>query len=127
MTVRWYSVVVDCGDLHAQASWWAEVLEWEKAYESPEEVALAGSHMRAQPVGSGPALVFVQVPERMQVKNRLLIDLAPPAGSSQDAEVDRLIALGAQPVNVGQDERSESFVVLADPEGNEFCVLTARD
>ncbi len=73
----------------------------------------------------GPGLVFVPVPEAKQVKNRLHIDLAPRAHDDQAAEVARLEAMGAKRVDVGQGDAR--FVVLADPEGNEFCVLTSRD
>jgi hypothetical protein len=75
----------------------------------------------------GPGLVFVPVPEGKSVKNRLHIDLAPPEDGDQAAEVRRLEALGARQVDVGQDRDKVSWVVLADPEGNEFCVLSARD
>jgi Glyoxalase-like domain len=70
---------------------------------------------------------FVPVPEGKNVKNRLHIDLAPPEGEDQAAEVRRLEALGASRVDVGQDPGQVTWVVLADPEGNEFCVLSARD
>jgi hypothetical protein len=65
----------------------------------------------------------VPVPEPKTAKNRLHIDLNP---DNQDAEVARLQALGAKRVDVGQSDEV-TWVVLADPEGNEFCVLTARD
>jgi hypothetical protein len=57
-------------------------------------------------------------------KNRLHFDLTPPVDSDQQAEVDRLIALGATRIDIGQGE--VSWVVMADPDGNEFCVLTPR-
>jgi hypothetical protein len=69
--------------------------------------------------------VFVPVAEGKQVKNRLHIDLAPRAADDHAAEVARLEQLGARRVDVGQGE--SPWVVLADPEGNEFCVLTPRD
>nr|WP_231747718.1 VOC family protein [Auraticoccus cholistanensis] len=80
----------------------------------------------------GPGLVFVPVPEGKQVKNRLHLDLAPWGEDDQEAEVARLVGLGARRVDVGQSERPgadqpPTWVVLADPEGNEFCVLSARD
>jgi catechol 2,3-dioxygenase-like lactoylglutathione lyase family enzyme len=128
MGVRWYSIVVDCEDVQAQATWWAEVLGWEKVYEDADEVTIAAQYMLGQPPDErGPGLVFVPVGEAKTVKNRLHIDLAPPAGASQEDEVDRLVALGAKRVDVGQDEAAVSWVVLADPEGNEFCVLSPRD
>jgi hypothetical protein len=70
--------------------------------------------------------VFVPVPEGKQVKNRLHIDLAPHSSQDRDAEIQRLLDLGATRVDVGQGEDS-SWTVLADPEGNELCVLSSRD
>ena len=67
------------------------------------------------------------MPEGKAVKNQLHIDLAPPPGGDQAAEVSRLEGLGARRVDVGQDASPATWVVMADPEGNEFCVLTARD
>jgi catechol 2,3-dioxygenase-like lactoylglutathione lyase family enzyme len=130
MGVRWYSVVVDCRDVAAQARWWADVLGWTKVYEAEDEVVIVPPHALTDgaqtPVEQrGPGIVFVPVPEGKQVKNRLHIDLAPRASDDQAAEVERLVALGAQRVDVGQVEAT--WVVLADPEGNEFCVLSPRD
>jgi hypothetical protein len=79
----------------------------------------------AAPGDPEPGLVFVPVPEGKTVKNRLHIDLAPGPDDDQAAEVDRLVQLGATRADVGQDERA-TWVVLADPEGNEFCVLSPR-
>jgi len=67
------------------------------------------------------------VPEGKAVKNRLHIDVAPPASTDQGAEVERLIAMGATHADVGQERDKVTWVVLADPEGNEFCVLSPRD
>ena len=132
MSIRWYSVVVDCDDVAAQSRWWAAALDWRKVYESEDEVVLVPPHTldseREIPLFErGPGLVFVPVPEGKTVKNRLHIDLAPPANGDQAAEVRRLEALGARRVDVGQDPGTVSWVVMADPEGNEFCVLTARE
>jgi catechol 2,3-dioxygenase-like lactoylglutathione lyase family enzyme len=132
MSVRWYAVVVDCADVAAQARWWAEVLDWRIVYEADDEYVIAPPHAldesRSIPrEEQGPGLVFVPVPEGKQVKNRLHIDLAPGPDDDQAAEVARLEGLGASRVDVGQDEAEVTWVVLADPEGNEFCVLSARD
>jgi hypothetical protein len=132
MSVRWYTVVVDCNDVASQGRWWAEVLDWRIVYEAEDEVVVVPPHAldstRPVPVlERGPGLVFVPVPEGKQVKNRLHIDLAPPADGDQRAEVARLEALGATRVDVGQDPDKVTWVVMADPEGNEFCVLSARD
>jgi len=132
MSIRWYTVVVDCRDVAAQSRWWAEVLDWRVAYEADNEVVLVPPHAldqtRTIPLSErAPGLVFVPVPEGKTLKNRLHIDLAPPLGGDQEAEVRRLEALGARRVEIGQDPDKVSWVVMADPEGNEFCVLTARD
>ena len=131
MSVRWYSVVIDCKDVAAQAAWWADVLGWVVVYEAPDEVVIVPPHAMSKgdsiPVEErGPGLVFVPVAEGKQVKNRLHIDLAPRASDDQAAEVERLIALGAARADVGQGS-TVSWVVLTDPEGNEFCVLSSRD
>jgi catechol 2,3-dioxygenase-like lactoylglutathione lyase family enzyme len=132
MSLRWYSVVVDCKDIPAQSHWWAEVLGWRVVFETDDEVGLVPPHAldsaRDIPIlEQGPGLVFVRVPEGKAVKNRLHIDLAPPPDGDQAAEVRRLEGLGARRVDVGQDASPATWVVMADPEGNEFCVLTARD
>jgi catechol 2,3-dioxygenase-like lactoylglutathione lyase family enzyme len=132
MSIRWYSVVVDCRDVAAQSRWWAEALGWRVAYQTAHEAGLVPPHALDQPrevplLERGPGLVFVPVPEGKTLKNRLHIDLAPPPGGDQEAEVRRLEALGARRVDVGQDPDEATWVVMADPEGNEFCVLSARD
>jgi Glyoxalase-like domain len=131
MSVRWYTVVVDSHDVRAQGYWWANVLGWNIAYEADDEVVIAPSHLldesRSIPLAErGPGMIFVPVPESKTLKNRLHIDLAPGPDDDQAAEVSRLESLGARRVEVGQSD-TVSWVVLADPEGNEFCVLSARD
>jgi Glyoxalase-like domain len=131
MSVRWYSVVIDCHDVAAQAAWWAQVLDWPVVYEADDEVVIVPPHTldstRSVPfLERAPGLVFVPVPEGKELKNRLHLDLAPPVDGDQAAEVGRLEALGARRVDVGQGPEV-TWVVLADPEGNEFCVLSARD
>jgi catechol 2,3-dioxygenase-like lactoylglutathione lyase family enzyme len=131
MGVRWYTTVIDCADIKAQAHWWATALGWEVAVDLPDEVVLVPPHAFTKgefiPVEErGPGLTFVPVPEGKEVKNRLHLDLAPRAHDDQAAEVSRLEEMGARRVSVGQPDDA-SFVVLADPEGNEFCVLSPRD
>jgi hypothetical protein len=131
MALRWYTVVVDCREVRAQAAWWAEALDWKFAYESDDECVLIPSWvdeavMRETPWERiGPGLVFVPVPEGKTVKNRLHIDLAPHTSQDREAEIARLERLGATRVDIGQGP-DVSWTVLADPEGNEFCVLSSR-
>ncbi|WP_324649923.1 VOC family protein [Georgenia sp. H159] len=132
MTLRWYSVVVDSRDPRALAAWWETVLGWRTVYEADDEVVIVPQHFGDEnyftsvpPQQRGQGLVFVPVPEGKTVKNRLHLDLAPEPDDDHDAEVQRLVDLGAQRIDVGQGD--VPWVVLADPEGNEFCVLTPRD
>jgi hypothetical protein len=133
MALKWYTTVIDCQDLHAQARWWADVLDWQLAYEDADQAAIAPKHEQDRPLSAqewptvGPALVFVSVPEGKTIKNRLHLDLAPHITDDRDALIDSLLARGATRASVGQDEPKASWTVLADPEGNEFCVLSARD
>lgn len=132
MALRWYSVVVDCRDHRAQAAWWARALGWQTVHDADDEVVIIPAHFsedyiaRVPPGERSQGMVFVPVPEGKSVKNRLHIDLAPEAQDDQAAEVQRLVDLGARRIDVGQGE-DVTWVVLADPEGNEFCVLSPRD
>jgi len=132
MALRWYSVVVDCRDVAAQARWWADALGWQPAYEADDEVVLVPGYvtpeLRAELSWerTPPGLVFVPVPEGKTVKNRLHIDLAPHTDDDREAEIARLLDMGATRVDIGQS-LVVSWDVLADPEGNEFCVLSSRE
>lgn len=131
MALRWYTTVIDCRDHHAQARWWAQVLDWRLIFADEEEAVvippwLEGTPMTLQEWNRGaPGLVFVPVPEDKQVKNRLHLDLAAHVEDDRDAEIARLEQMGARRVDVGQGGRP--WTVLADPEGNEFCVLGSRE
>ncbi len=118
MDLRIQCLCIDARDPASIASFWEEALGWRRTHEEPDEVVLE------PPVGSpedgvAPDLLFLKVPESKTVKNRLHIDLRP---ADQQAEVERLESLGASRVSVGQGDEV-TWVVLADPEGNEFCVL----
>ncbi len=115
MASEWVNLVVDANDPARLARWWAEALGYKIIDEHPDEVEIRRSPDEA------PGLIFLPVPEGKTVKNRLHIDLRP---DDQEAEVERLVDMGARHVDVGQGE--VSWVVLADPEGNEFCVLSGR-
>jgi len=133
MALRWYTLVIDCRDVAAQARWWAETLGWRIVYEASDEVVVIPREMSEDAVGdldawlaAGQGLVFVPVPEGKTLKNRLHLDLAPHTSQDREAEIARLLERGARPVDVGQGD-AVTWTVLADPEGNEFCVLSARD
>lgn len=115
MTLKWEEVVVDCQDFKAIGHWWADALGWEIVEENDGELELR------DPNSNGPTMLFLNVPDGKTIKNRLHFDFVP---DNQKAEVERLIAMGARRVDIGQG--GTSWVVLADPEGNEFCVLSAR-
>ncbi|MEU4349821.1 VOC family protein [Streptomyces sp. NPDC023838] len=117
MAISLYHLVVDAHDLPALARFWCQVLDWKVLFEDEEEIVIGAD------VTAYPGMCFVPVPESKTVKNRLHIDLNP---DDQAAEVERIIGLGARRVDVGQGEEA-TWVVLADPEGNEFCVLRAKE
>jgi len=118
MSVRFSELVIDCRDASSLARFWHEVLGWEMATTPDEgEIELRGP-------ADAPTLLFIPVPEAKTVKNRLHIDVSP-VGTSRDEEVERVLALGATRADVGQGD-DVSWVVLADPEGNEFCVLSGH-
>ena len=116
MACRFTELVIDASDPPKVAEFWCRVLDYEVSDTSDEEVQIKGP-------GPGPTLLFAKVPEPKQVKNRLHIDLNP-TDRSQEEEVERLLALGARHADVGQ--KDVDWVVLADPEGNEFCMLRSR-
>jgi catechol 2,3-dioxygenase-like lactoylglutathione lyase family enzyme len=134
VSLRWYSVAIDSHDIAAQARWWADVLGWEVDYESGHEVWIVPPGQEKEAVDGStwalqrPALCFVAVPEGKTVKNRLHLDLAPWVDDDHAATVDAVIAKGATRVDVGQDPdpSKTTWAVLADPEGNEFCILSSR-
>jgi len=115
MAVRFTELVVDANDVEALASFWSAVLGWEQRPPDDE-----GDIELVAPDGSLPTILFARVPEPKTVKDRLHIDVSP-TGSDQATELRRLLDLGARQVDIGQGD--VSWIVLADPEGNEFCLL----
>lgn len=114
MSLRIECLTIDCTDLQLVATFWERALGYRRSFEDDGEVALEA------PDGSTSTdLLILRAPDRKQVKNRLHLDLRP---DDRDAEVARLEALGATRQDIGQ-VGDESWVVMADPEGNEFCVL----
>jgi len=122
MTLRVQCVCVDSIDPGGLARFWEDALGWRVTGAGADEVVLE------PPEGSGdegvvPDLLFLRVPEAKAMKNRLHFDLRP---DDQAAEVARLEVLGARRVDVGQGS-DVTWVVMADPDGNEFCVLRPLD
>ncbi len=109
-------LAIDAVDPRSVANFWCGVLGWRVVEESDEGVSIAPES------GEWPAIDVVPVPELKTVKNRLHLDLRAD-GASTGVELQRLLDLGAQRVDVGQAS-DVSWVVLADPEGNEFCLLS---
>lgn len=115
MALEWEQVIVDSAGPVALGRWWAKALGWVVVEDTPDEFEIRPGKDRL------PGVLFVPVPEAKTVKNRLHLDFRP---DDQEAEVTRLLALGARHADVGQGE--QPWVTLMDPEGNEFCVLGER-
>jgi predicted enzyme related to lactoylglutathione lyase len=118
--------LADCGFIGALSSdgtqqvgyFWSEALGWPLVWDQNEETAIRSPH-------GGPKITWGGPPVSPKTgKNRLHFDIAPPVRGDQQAEVDRLVSLGATRLDIGQGD--VPWVVMADPDGNEFCVLTPR-
>lgn len=112
------NVTFDCSDAASTARFWSEVTAWPCA---KEEMPGNPYWVVASSAQDSPRLVFVDVPEAKSVKNRVHLDLLPD-GASQDQEVDRILSLGASIVDDRRHATPGGWVVMADPEGNEFDV-----
>jgi Glyoxalase-like domain len=114
---------MDCADAYHLSRWWQAVLDYVEDPDDPNEpgheecmiLSRDGKHR----------LLFIEVPDSKQVKNRIHFDLRPVEGS-RDAELSRLIELGATTVADRRNPDGTGWVVLADPEGNEFCILRSN-
>jgi hypothetical protein len=115
-----FAIIVDCQDPRRQADWWANVLSFQVTERNTDEYKVGDG------VPGGTSLYFMRVPERKVVKNRLHLDLLTEG--SMESEVARLVESGATVVDVREDPDSlqnpDTWTVLADPEGNEFCVTS---
>jgi catechol 2,3-dioxygenase-like lactoylglutathione lyase family enzyme len=109
------SIVIDCNDPPRAASFWSEALGLE--LHGPND----DGDLWLEPGRNCPGILFGWVPVTKSVKDRIHLDLRP---DNQTAEVERLVALGARRIDIGQGD--VTWVVMADPEGNEFCVLRTR-
>jgi predicted enzyme related to lactoylglutathione lyase len=111
------NITFDCADAGAQAAFWAAVTGW--AAEQQDSTPGHVEYCVKPPDGSQPRLYFTTVPEPKAAKNRVHLDLLPPDGAPRD-ELARLLRLGA--VVAADQPPGASWIVLADPEGNEFCL-----
>ncbi|MEM8707400.1 MAG: VOC family protein, partial [Actinomycetota bacterium] len=112
MALAWEQVVIETADAVTLGQWWAEALGWAVVDDGPIVFGI-------QPTpGQVPGILFLQSDAEKQKKNRLHLDFRP---DDQAAEVERLIGMGARRIDVGQGD--VPWVVLADPDGNEFCIL----
>ncbi len=126
MTSKFTELAIDCADPNGLAQFWCSVLDYEVQGEDDGVVSIGSPIVpegKDRPGPVPPTLTFARVPEGKSVKNRLHIDVNP-TDRDQDEEVRRLVDLGARYADVGQGDAS--WVVLVDPEGNEFCVLAGR-
>ncbi|WP_420031957.1 VOC family protein [Streptomyces sp. cg28] len=115
MPLSLHHIVIDAHDLPALARFWAAALRWRLLSEREREIVIGPDE--TAPVG----ICFMPVTDPKKVKNRLHLDLTS-AADDRAAEIERLLTLGARHADVGQ-RGDESWTVLADPEGNEFCVV----
>jgi hypothetical protein len=113
--MEWEQVVVEAKDPAALGQWWAEALGWVVVDDSPDEYEIRPEAART------PGLLFVAAAQPKATKNRLHLDFRP---HDQAHEVERLLGLGARLADIGQGD--VPWVVMSDPEGNEFCVLSGR-
>ncbi len=118
MPLALHHIVIDSQDLPAQARFWSEALRWQILSVREREIVVGPDE--DAPVG----LCLMPSPDPKSVKNRVHLDLTTGA-DDRDAEIDRLLSLGATRADVGQTGE-ESWEVLADPEGNEFCVVRPK-
>ncbi len=118
MAALFTELIIDCEDSPKLAAFWAAVLGYD-ATEPDED----GEVEICDPDGGLPTLLFINVPERKSQKNRFHIDVNP-LRCDQEEELERILALGATKIDIGQGD--VDWIVLADPEGNEFCLLAGR-
>ncbi|HAY44327.1 MAG TPA: glyoxalase [Micrococcaceae bacterium] len=122
MSCRFAELAIDCKNPVLIARFWAEALDFTVLSEEVGLVTIGPAEKAS--LGPHPVLTFAQVPEEKSLKNRLHIDVRP-IDCTQDEEVERLLSLGATyPETLSPDV---SWVILLDPEGNEFCVLSSLE
>jgi predicted enzyme related to lactoylglutathione lyase len=118
MPLTMHHVVVDAHDLPKLARFWSQALGWKVLSEREREIVIGPD------VNAPTGMCFMPVADEKTVKNRVHVDLTTGA-ADRDQEIERLLALGARRVDIGQTGK-DSWTVLADPEGNEFCVIRPK-
>jgi catechol 2,3-dioxygenase-like lactoylglutathione lyase family enzyme len=123
MVSRISHTTFDCRDAFVLSTFWKQVLGFADVPGDPnepgdEECMIIGA-------GGEPRLLFVEVPEGKGSKNRVHFDLEP-TDRDRDDEIERVVALGATPLHDLRKEDGSGWLVLADPEGNEFCILRSQ-
>ena len=114
------TIVIDAHDVERLAEFWCQVLGWSRS----DDVEPDGAIEIIDPARTGSVKILIEpVPDQKVTKNRVHLDIRP-LGVDQPEELDRLLALGARRVDVGQGD--QTWIVLSDPEGNEFCLLGGR-
>ena len=123
MVARIRHITVDCKDAYGLAQFWSALTGWPIEEENaPGDTECLIAPMLPEPLDpSMSGMLFVQVPEPKTVKNRMHLDLGP-ADHTRDVEVARLSALGASVVADHRTAEGLGWVVMTDPEGNEFCI-----
>ncbi|MFJ2771306.1 VOC family protein [Streptomyces sp. NPDC087300] len=124
MTSRFTELTVDCLDPERLAAFWSQVLDFKVIDRTDDKVEIASWEPTVEDIRARqmpPTVQFIRVPESRTTKNRLHLDVSPIDAGTEE-EVARLLTLGATTVDVGQGP-DRNWVVMADPEGNEFCVL----
>ncbi len=111
---------IDCRNAYELSEWWKQLLGYRDVDDDPNEPG--HEECMISTADGGQRLLFIQVPDAKQVKNRLHLDLKP-AESTREEELERLLGLEARVVADRRRPDGSGWVVLADPEGNEFCIL----
>ena len=116
---------LDCGNAYELSEWWKQLLGYVDSDDDPNEPGDQECAIRDP--GTGHEILFIEVPDSKSVKNRVHFDLRPRTGSRDD-EIERVLGLGAREVSDhrGQYGPGTGWVVLSDPEGNEFCILRSE-
>ncbi|MGK2874520.1 MAG: VOC family protein [Nocardioides sp.] len=117
MTIELHNLTFDCADAPRLGTFWANLLGWNVFLDDDPEVYVAPT----LPHHGGPGLLFIPVPESKSAKNRIHFDVAP-TDCTRDEQVEKAIGLGATVLGDHRNADGTGWVVMADPEGNEFCI-----